>query len=310
MARDHAPHTLDVLLPFWGDPEYGKQSVRSVLAQDCDDWRLTIVDDAYPDEAMVAWFEDLAAGDERITYVRNAENLGVTGNFRKVLSLATQEYVTFLGSDDLLRPAYVRTMLAAARSVPGIEAIQPGVEAIDESGEVVTPLADRAKNLVFRPRVTRPTVLAGERLAASLLRANWAYFPAYTYRREAIAAHGFRDGFDLVQDLALMIDLIAAGGRVLLLPDVLFAYRRHTASASNADLLTSPRFAGERAYFALAASIVEPLGWRRAARAARAHLGSRLHTATLLPSAVRARDGRAALRLLRHTFVPGTGRRP
>lgn len=299
---------LDILLPYWGDPEYGKESIRSVLAQDCDDWRLTIVDDAYPDEDMAQWLRDLAASDERISYQRNETNLGVTGNFRKVLSLATQEYVTFFGCDDLLRPGYVRTMLDAARRFPGIDAVQPGVETIDDAGNVVEPLADRAKNLVFRPRVKRPTVLSGETLAASLLRANWAYFPAYTYRRETVLRHGFRDGFELVQDLALMIDMIAAGGRVLLIPDVVFAYRRHDESASNADLLNSPRFKGESEYYALAVELLEPLGWRRTVRAARAHLGSRLHAATLLPAAAKERDAKAALRLGRHLVMPWTHR--
>ena len=39
---------LDIFVPYWGDPGYMKETVRSVLAQDNDDWLLTVVDDAYP----------------------------------------------------------------------------------------------------------------------------------------------------------------------------------------------------------------------------------------------------------------------
>lgn len=296
--------TVEILLPFWGDPGYAREAVRSVLDQDDPAWLLTVVDDAHPDEDLARWFADLAASDHRISYHRNARNLGVTGNFRAALARATAEYVTFLGSDDRLAPSYVRVMRAHIAAHPGIDAIQPAAVTIDGSGRVVAQLADRAKNRLFRPRVTRPTVLGGERLAASLLRGNWAYFPAYCFRRETVERHGFRDGFELVQDLALLVDLLLGGGRVLLVPETLFAYRRHARSASNADLLAGPRFAGEREYFALAERIVARRGWRRAARAARAHIGSRLHAASLLPAAVRGRDRDAMARLARHALGP------
>lgn len=34
--------TIDIFIPFWGDPEYFQATVRSVLAQDEPDWRLTV----------------------------------------------------------------------------------------------------------------------------------------------------------------------------------------------------------------------------------------------------------------------------
>ena len=36
---------IDLLLPFYGDPALMRQTVASVLAQECDDWRLVVVDD-------------------------------------------------------------------------------------------------------------------------------------------------------------------------------------------------------------------------------------------------------------------------
>ena len=46
------PMTVDIFIPFWGDPELLHATVRSVLAQDDDDWRLTVVDDCYPDPTV------------------------------------------------------------------------------------------------------------------------------------------------------------------------------------------------------------------------------------------------------------------
>jgi len=48
--------------------------VRSVLEQRDPDWRLTVVDDGYPDGSVPGWFAGL--GDDRVRYHRNETNLG------------------------------------------------------------------------------------------------------------------------------------------------------------------------------------------------------------------------------------------
>jgi glycosyltransferase involved in cell wall biosynthesis len=289
----------EIFIPFWGEPALLFEAVESVRAQTDPDWRLTVVDDCYPDDSVAAWFDALA--DERVTYVRNETNLGITDNYRRCLELATDEWMVFLGCDDLLRPAYVATVRAAIASAPpGVDMVQPGVEVIDETSTRVDPLVDRVKRRLFAPRLTGPRVLAGEELAVSLLRGNWTYWPSLTFRTEAVRRQGFIDDFPLIQDLALLVDLAVAGSRMLVLPDVAFAYRRHSASASSTTIADGGRFAGERAYFAIAARRCRDAGWPRAARAARGHLASRLYAVTQLPGAVRDRSWASVRTLARH----------
>jgi glycosyltransferase involved in cell wall biosynthesis len=289
---------LDIFVPFWGDPELLKETVRSVQAQTVDDWLLTVVDDAYPDPAVAEWFSTI--DDPRIRYERNEQNLGITDNYRRCVSLATEELVVLLGCDDMMLPTYVSTVLEAHRRFPQAHMIQPGVDVIDATGAVVTTLADTVKQKVTMPRAPQARLLAGEELAASLLRADWLYWPSLVFRRESMVAAGFRDDFPLIQDLALEIDIIAAGGSLLLIPDVCFQYRRHGASASSATSGGGARFDGERRYFAQAAEQMSALGWRRAARAARWHLTSRAHAVTLLPRVLLDRNSEAARMLVHH----------
>lgn len=292
---------LDILLPFWGDPALLRETVASVLAQRNGDWLLTVVDDAYPDESVGPWLAGL--GDPRVTYVRKPVNEGITANYRTCVSLATQDVVVILGCDDVLLPDYVDVVLDAHRAFPGAAVIQPGVQIIDEHGTVVLPLADRVKQQLVRPRTRVRRLLVGEPLATSLLHGDWLYWPSLAFRRDVLAGTEFRDGMPLIQDLAIVLDIVTAGGSLLLEPTVCFGYRRHGASASSATLLDGTRFRGERAYFELAARQVGALGWRRAERAARLHLTSRLHALTLLPRAVRD-DRRRIGVLLRHALGP------
>ena len=73
--------TLDILLPYWGDPALLRATVESVLAQTSSDWLLTVVDDAYPDPSAGEWVRGIAARDERVRYVRKEVNEGITANY-------------------------------------------------------------------------------------------------------------------------------------------------------------------------------------------------------------------------------------
>ena len=242
----------EIFIPFWGDPGYLREAVESVRAQTDPEWRLVVVDDCYPDAAVADWFA--ALDDPRVSYLRNETNLGITGNYRRCLELAGGEWMVFLGCDDLLLPAYVATVRAAIASAePASTSSSPVSGWSTSTAAPPGPLVDRVKRRLFRPRVTGRLTLGGEDLAVSLLRGNWTYWPSLAFRIEAVRAQTFLDGFPLVQDLALMVDMALDGSRMLVLADEVFAYRRHSASASSPTVSDGGRFGGERDYFEIAA---------------------------------------------------------
>lgn len=290
---------IDIMLPYYGDIALMQAAVESVRAQTDAGWRLTVVDDtAHPD--VPGWFESL--NDERIRYFRNERNLGITGNFTRCLDLAEHELMSMLGADDLLLPNYVATVLAAYREHPGVGMIQPGVAVIDEHGRPVKALADEVKKRLYAPKVTDRRLMGGEELAASLLRGNWLYFPAITWRTEAIKSVGFRADLRTTQDLALELELIERGEQMLIDSTVCFQYRRHLESVSSKMALDGDRFTEERELFLTMADRMKAKGWKRAERAARNHSASRLHALTLLPTAVRGGQGDVARALAKHAF--------
>lgn len=291
--------TLDVMLPYWGDPGLLHATVDSVRRQSDPDWRLTIVDDCYPDLSVAEHFAQ--EQDPRITYLRNETNVGITANYELCRDLAREELLVFLGCDDLLEPTYVATVKAAHARFPEAAVIQPGVRIVDGDGAEVRPLADRVKARI-RPSVDRPTLLSGEDLATSLLTGNWLYWPSLVFRTEVVRRHDFRTDLPIVQDLALVIDMVADGESLVLDPTTCFSYRRHHGSASALTLASGSRLADDRRYYAEAVAQMEQRGWARAARAGRRRFTSRLHALSLAPDAARRRDVESLRGLARHAL--------
>lgn len=285
------------MVPAFGDGVLLRETVHSVLRQRDPRWRLTVIDDrAGTADDLCSWLADLA--DSRVRYLANPRRLGINRNFQRCVDEARAELVLILGSDDRLLPDFVGRVLEVAAAAPAAALLHTGAVVIGPDGAPQRRLADRVKRWAA-PTVRERRVMAGEQLAVSLLRGNWMYFPSVVFRREVLARHGFRPGYEIVQDLDLYLRIIFDGGLAVLFGEPGIEYRRHGASLSSAQARDGTRFTEELAFFAQVAQRAEAIGWTRAARAARRHWTSRLHTVAQVPAQLVARDYRSAAGLLR-----------
>lgn len=294
--------TIEIFVPFWGDPRLLYATVDSVRAQRDGDWHLIVIDDCYPDESVPEYFEGIH--DERIAYVRNEINLGITENYREAIRRATTEYIVILGCDDLLHPDYLTVIRRTIAAVPHADVIQPGVVVIDEHGRVIAPLVDKVKQGVLAPRGHDGiAVLTGQGMATSLIRGDWLYWPSLAFRTNTLKRIDFRDGLPIIQDLALLMDIAFDGGTLAYNPTTVFSYRRHGGSASQKTLLDGRRFRDERTYYAQARGLATSHGWRRTAITARIRLMSRLHGVAELPGVLRHGTAPGIQSTLAHIFA-------
>ena len=289
---------FEIALPFYGDVAFLKEAVASVIDQTDPNWQLLVVDDGYPDGTLPAWFAGL--NDSRISYLRNEKNLGANGNFQKCLSLVTSDFCVVMGADDILEPDFIKVVTNTILKYPDASIIHPGVKIVNEKNNEISTRSDAIK-FKLRNSLESNQILVGEDLAISLMKGNWMYFPAITWRTEIIQDIGFRPGFNVCQDLGLAIDVIMQGGKMVLIDDEVFRYRRHMASDSSVKAINGERFIDERSFFKVMSTELKSLGWSRAARAARVHLTSRLHAASLIPACVRR--GKNPWRLVKHLFT-------
>lgn len=261
---------VDILLTYWGEFRLLKQTVESVLAQTVDDWSLLVLDDCYPSDEATRYFATLK--DPRVTYYRHKKNLGITKNFNYALTQATAEYCVMLGCDDLLLPDYIEKAL---KNIGSADFYQPFADVIDGDGKIYLPLGDRIKRLL-RPK--KSGAYSGERLAVSLCRGNWLYFPSIMWKTETIKRYGFNESYSIAQDVILELSIIKDGGKLFLDNATTFRYRRFAASLSSKEKSKGGvRFNEEGAVYDFLSVEFKSLGWNKASLIAKLRITSRLN---------------------------------
>ena len=147
---------VDVMLPHYGRLDLVQETVRSVLAQDDPNWRLTVVDDSgeLPDDGLGDWCAGL--GDPRVRYLRNRRNLGINRNFQRCVTLVEHELAVIIGSDDLMLPGYVGTVRRAHHGAPGGRpSSSPASRWSTSTARRPARLVDLSKRWVYAPRAVR-----------------------------------------------------------------------------------------------------------------------------------------------------------
>ena len=120
-------------IPVYNGAATLRRAVESALAQTCPDIAVLVSDNASTDETAEIG-QALAAADGRVTFTRQATNLGMSGNFGYVLDQAGTEYFMWLAADDAIEPGYVERMLDALEADPGLVACVSRAFFVDRDG--------------------------------------------------------------------------------------------------------------------------------------------------------------------------------
>lgn len=93
---------VSVLMPVYKTKEaHLRQAIESILRQTFTDFEFLILDDCpeFPSEYIVNSYKD-----ERIIYIKNEHNLGITDSRNKLIDMARGEYLAVMDHDDISLP--------------------------------------------------------------------------------------------------------------------------------------------------------------------------------------------------------------
>jgi hypothetical protein len=113
---------ISVCIPAYNRAGVLPALLDSILNQDFDDFDIVVAEDASPErkviEAKVREYQQRYGN--RVKYHANPQTLGYDGNLRRLVELATGDYVLFMGNDDLLAPGALSAVAAAVREQPNV----------------------------------------------------------------------------------------------------------------------------------------------------------------------------------------------
>lgn len=219
---------VSVIMANYRGARYLSASMQAVLAQSERRLELIVADDASDDDS-VAIARSLARTDPRVRVIASAQNggPGVTRNL--ALDAARGDWIAVVDSDDLIHPQRLSRLIEAAT---------------DAGADIV------ADDLVFFGAAEQAggrTLLQGLQLASPMrltldlwLRGNapGADLPSFGYlkpviRRSVLGRRRYDPTLRIGEDYDLILRLLIDGATFLLLPDPLYAYRRHGGSVSH-----------------------------------------------------------------------------
>jgi glycosyltransferase involved in cell wall biosynthesis len=197
---------------------YLPQAFEAVLAQDFPDFEVVICDNQSTD-ATWEICQRYAEKDDRFRIYRNENNLGYSGNVRRLVSLARGEFFRLTGHDDLIAPTFLRRCLEALDANPhAVLAFPLGITIDDDGNRTGASPGERALNdsNPCRRIVHMVQVWAHCNEVYGLIRAD-------VLRRTGLI------GTYISSDRRLLVEL-AARGEFELVPEPLFYRRVHRAS--------------------------------------------------------------------------------
>jgi len=209
---------ISVLVPVYNAGAYLTACLESVLAQDFTDVEILLSDNCSTDDstAIMAAF---AKKSPRLRWWRNAENVGVVGNFNHCLAEAKGEYVKYVLADDkLMRNDSLSQMAAVLDQWPDVSMVGSASVVLDED----------SRTLCSRNRFGDSGVYDGKQVIVSCFEVaeNLIGEPSTIMFRRAAGAPGFDPRYRQLLDLEFYFRLLERG-HFGFLAQPLAAWRQH-----------------------------------------------------------------------------------
>jgi glycosyltransferase involved in cell wall biosynthesis len=126
---------VSVLIPTYNYAYCLDEAVGSVLSQQFSDFELIIIDDCSKDNTDEVVSKYLS--DPRVSYYKNAVNLGLVGNWNKCLSYAKGEYIKLLCADDKFRHDLLQKFVEVMDKYPNVSLVACNKEMFGKSSASV-----------------------------------------------------------------------------------------------------------------------------------------------------------------------------
>ncbi|GAB4401715.1 MAG: hypothetical protein OHK0053_24840 [Microscillaceae bacterium] len=225
---------VSIFIPLYNAEKYIAASIESVLHQTFTDWELLILDDCSTDQSfkIAKAFEER---DRRIKVKRNAQNLGMMGNWNEGIRQCTSEYFVKLDADDVWHPQMLEKAIPILNTQAEVALVFTRYLNIDVNGNQIPDsaieLPDFAQNRSFS---CVPLVQNGNFLAYSILRQGLSVMRRKVFDEIGLYRHLLTPETQASTDTEFYFR-VGCHYLIYCLDEILYYYRVHTSSISATD---------------------------------------------------------------------------
>lgn len=123
-----------IILPVRNGGKYVKDCINSILSQTKQDFKLILLDNCSTDGTL-QWVQSLE--DSRIVIYSASHSLSIEQNWKRVISVPKNEFITMIGHDDVLDENYLSIMDALIDKHPKASLYQAHFRYIDSEGNEI-----------------------------------------------------------------------------------------------------------------------------------------------------------------------------
>lgn len=212
---------IDVIVPVYNGESYLEKCVDSLLAQDFDDYGITLVDDGSTDGSG-ALCDDYAARFPRRVRVIHKENGGPAAARNTAVNSSQAALVAYVDSDDFVSERYLSSMYEAMGRFDVSMVIAPVCKTFIRPDGSLAPTPPPTRDAGVLSRTEALEELCYEKYFSS--------FPVgKLLRRELALAHPFPDG-RYFEDSFILFRQIMDCDRVAYIPEISYFYYQRPGS--------------------------------------------------------------------------------
>lgn len=126
---------FSIILPVKKGLKYTQQCVESILNQTLPDFNLLILLDNSTPDGTYEYL--LSIKDKRIIIYMSETSLTIEENWERIMTIPKNEFITIIGYDDMLKPAYLETMNKLINKFPDATLYQTHYAYIDSKGKLL-----------------------------------------------------------------------------------------------------------------------------------------------------------------------------
>lgn len=221
---------ISVLMSVYNDERFLRESISSILNQDCSDFEFLIFDDASSDRSWDI-LQEFVRKDDRIRLFHNEKNIGLTATLNRGLEKAMGKYIARMDADDISLPNRFSLQYQFLEEHPEIFLCSGATEMIDESGNSLRILEPILEESALQKRLEKKCCLQ---------------HPSIFFRKSDIR---YREKFLYAQDYDLYTRILTSGKRISCLSDLLLKYRVRKTSLSFSRMAHQKLFAQKATEF-------------------------------------------------------------